>query len=144
MVWYSHLFQNFPQFIVIHTVKGFDIVNKAEIDVILELSCFFHDPADVGNLISGSSASIRFCQFLLGFVFCRFYSHRCFLCCFHYLEGFPGGSDGKGSACNAGDLGLIPESGTSPGEGNGSPFQYSCLENYTDRGAWRAAVCGVA
>ena len=56
MVWYSHVFQNFPQFIVIHTVKGFGIVNKAEIDVFLELSCFFHDPADVGNLISGSSA----------------------------------------------------------------------------------------
>ena len=56
MVWYSHLFQNFPQFIVIHTVKGFYIENKAEIDVFLELSCFFHDPADVGNLISGSSA----------------------------------------------------------------------------------------
>ena len=56
MVWYSHVFQNFPQFIVIHTVKGFGIVNKAEIDVVLELSCFFHDPADVGNLISGSSA----------------------------------------------------------------------------------------
>ena len=55
MVWYSHLFQNFPQFIVIHTVKGFGIVNKAEIDVFLELSCFFYDPADVGNLISGSS-----------------------------------------------------------------------------------------
>ena len=56
MVWYSHLFQNFPQFIVIHPVKGFGIVNKAEIDVFLELSCFFHDPADVGNLISVSSA----------------------------------------------------------------------------------------
>ena len=56
MVWYSHLSQNFPQFLVIHTVKGFGIVNKAEIDVFLELSCFFHDPADVGNLISGSSA----------------------------------------------------------------------------------------
>ena len=56
MVWYSHLFQNFPQLIVIHTVKGFGIVNKAEIDVFLELSCFFHDPADVANLISGSSA----------------------------------------------------------------------------------------
>ena len=56
MVWYSHLFQNFPQFLVIHTVKGFVIVNKAEIDVFLELSSFFHDPADVGNLISGSSA----------------------------------------------------------------------------------------
>ena len=54
MVWYSHLLKNF-QFIVIHTVKGFGIVNKAEIDVFMELSCFFDDPADVGNLISGSS-----------------------------------------------------------------------------------------
>ena len=56
MVWYSHLLKNFPQFIVIHTVKGFGIVNKAEIDVFLELICFLDDPADVGNLISGSSA----------------------------------------------------------------------------------------
>ena len=56
MVRYSHLFQNFPQFIVVHTVRGFGIVNKAEIDVFLELSCFFDDPADVGDLISGSSA----------------------------------------------------------------------------------------
>ena len=56
VVWYSHLFQNFPQFIVIHTLKGLGIVNKAEIDVFLELSCFFDDPANVGNLISSSSA----------------------------------------------------------------------------------------
>ena len=56
VVWYSHLLQNLPQFIVIHTVEGFGIVNKEEIDVFLELSCFFDDPADVGNLISGSSA----------------------------------------------------------------------------------------
>ena len=56
VVWYSHLFQNFPQFIVIHTVKGFGVVNKTEIDVFLELSCFFDDPLYVGNLISGSSA----------------------------------------------------------------------------------------
>ena len=56
MVWYFHLFQSFPQFIVIHTVKGFIIVNEAEVDVFLELSCFFSDPVDVGNLISGSSA----------------------------------------------------------------------------------------
>ena len=56
MLWYSHLFQNFPQFIVIHTVKGFGIINKAEIDAFLELSCFSDDPVDVGNLISGSSA----------------------------------------------------------------------------------------
>ena len=56
MVWYSHLFKNFPQFIVIHTVKGFSVVNEAEVDVFLEFSCFFYDPVDVSNLISGSSA----------------------------------------------------------------------------------------
>ena len=56
MVWYSHPFKNFPHFVVIHTVKGFSMVNKAEIDVSLEFSCFFYDPMDVGNLISGSSA----------------------------------------------------------------------------------------
>ena len=56
VIWYSHLFKNFPQFVVIHTVKGFSIVNEAEVDVFLELSCFFDNPADVGNLISGSSA----------------------------------------------------------------------------------------
>ena len=56
MVWYSHLFQNFPQFVVIHIVKGVGIVNKTEVDAFLELSCFFDDPVDVGNLISGSSA----------------------------------------------------------------------------------------
>ena len=55
VVWYSHIFKNFPHFLVIHTVKGFVIVNKAEIDVFLELSCFLDDPTDVGNLISGSS-----------------------------------------------------------------------------------------
>ena len=56
MVWYSHLLKNFPQFVAIHTAKGFGIVNKAEVDVFLELSCVFSDPTDVGNLISGSSA----------------------------------------------------------------------------------------
>ena len=69
MVWCSHLFQNFPQFTVIHTGKGFGIVNKAEIDVFLELSCFFSDPEDVGNLISGSSAfsksSLNICKFMV-------------------------------------------------------------------------------
>ena len=69
MVWYPHLFQNFPQFIVIHTVKGFGIANKAEIDVFLELSCFFDEPADVGNLISGSSdflkASLNIWKFMV-------------------------------------------------------------------------------
>ena len=56
MVWYSHLFKNFPQFILIHTIKGVSVVNEADIDVSLELSCFFYDPTDDGNLISGSSA----------------------------------------------------------------------------------------
>ena len=56
MVWYSHLFENFPQFVVLHIVKGLGIANKTKIDVFLEISCFFDDPVDVGNLISGSSA----------------------------------------------------------------------------------------
>ena len=56
MVWYSYLFKNFPQYVVIHTVKGFTVVNEAEVDVFVESSCFFFDPTDVGNLISGSSA----------------------------------------------------------------------------------------
>ena len=56
MVWYFNLLKNFPQFVVIHTVKGFGVVNKADVEVFLELSCFFYDPTDVGNLISGSSA----------------------------------------------------------------------------------------
>ena len=60
MVWYSHLLKNFPEIVVIHKVKGFGIVNKAEIDVFLKLSCFFDDPADIGNLISGSSPFSKF------------------------------------------------------------------------------------
>ena len=56
MTWYSHLFKNFPQIVVIHTVKGFSVVNEAEVDAFLEFPCFFNDPADVGNLISGCSA----------------------------------------------------------------------------------------
>ena len=69
MVWYSHLLKNFPQLIVIHTVKGFGIVKKAEIDVFLELSCFFDDPTDVGNLTSGSSAFSKFCLNIWKFMF---------------------------------------------------------------------------
>ena len=61
MVWYSHLFQNFPQFVVIHTVKGVSIVKEAEVDIFLELFCIFNDPKDVGNLISGSSAFSKSC-----------------------------------------------------------------------------------
>ena len=69
MVWYSHFLKNFPQFVVIHTVKGFGVVNEAEVDVFLEFSSFFYDPADVGNLISGSSAfsksSLNICEFMV-------------------------------------------------------------------------------
>ena len=59
MVWYSHLLKNFPQSVVIYTVKGFGVINKAEVDVFLELSCFFDDPTDLGNLISGSCAFLN-------------------------------------------------------------------------------------
>ena len=59
MVWYSHLFEKFPQFVVIHTIKGFFIVNEAKVDVFLEFSCFFYDPTDVGNLSSSSSAFLK-------------------------------------------------------------------------------------
>ena len=69
MVWYSHLLKNFPHIVLVHTVKGFGIVNKAEVDVFLELSCFSYDPTDVGSLISGSSAfsksSLNICKFLV-------------------------------------------------------------------------------
>ena len=81
MFWYSHLFKNFPPFVVIHIVKGFGIVNKAEVDVFLELSCIFDDPTDVGNLISGSSA------FSFFFIFsCTFISWR--LITLQYCSGF--------------------------------------------------------
>ena len=96
---------------MIHTVKGFGIVNKAEIDVFLELSCFFHDPADVGNLISGSSAFSKTSYDL------NLYQYG--------LTDFPGSSAGKESACNAGDPGLTPGSGRSLGGGIGYPLQYS-------------------
>ena len=73
MVWYSQLFENFPQFVVIHTVKGFGIVNKTEIDLFLELPCFFNDTADVGNLISGSYAfyktSLNIWKFMVRILF---------------------------------------------------------------------------
>ena len=116
-------FQNFPQFIVIHTVKGFGIVNKAEIDVFLELSCFFDDPADVGNLISGSSAfsksSLNIWKFTVHVLLKP------------GLENFAHYFTRVWNECNC------------VGEGNGNPLQYSCLENPRDRGAWWAAVHGV-
>ena len=76
MVWYSHLLRNVPEFVVNHTVKGFGIVNKAEVHVFLELSCFFDDPSDVGNLISGSSAfsksRLNSWKFMVRVLFCVF------------------------------------------------------------------------
>ena len=68
MVWYSHLLKNFPQFVVIHTVKGFGIVNKCEVDIFLEFSCFFNDPMRFGTLISGSSASSKFSLYIWKFL----------------------------------------------------------------------------
>ena len=178
VAWYSQFFQNFPQFVVIHTVKDFVIVNKTEVDVFLELSCFFNDPTDVGNLISGSSAISKsslnnkslkifiyrwygdryrcieiqtYMEIKHNVVSVRnyFYPYICFMCkkraqntwgklklgmnmqldvmifeeisFWHHLRfsmGFPGGSDGKASACNAGDPGSFLGSGRSPGEGN--------------------------
>ena len=68
MVWYSHLFKNFPQFFVIHTVKGFCVVNQAEVGVFLEFLCFFYDPADAGNLISGSSTFLKYSLYIWKFL----------------------------------------------------------------------------
>ena len=68
MVWYSHFFKNFPKFVVIHTVEGFSIVNEAEVNIFLEFSCFFYDPTNVGNLISGSSAFSKFKLYIWKFM----------------------------------------------------------------------------
>ena len=184
MVWYSHLSQNCPQFIVIHTVKGFGIVNKAEIDVFLELSCFSHDPENVGNLISASSASLKPClcvwkvydRFFLFFsrqfttcnlpsIFTKYCNLKLRRSNHHSLSPISSMyfeivavyfvfsklsishtlslasqvlavKNPPASARDTRDAGLIPGSGRSPGEGNGKPLQYSCLENSTDRGAW--------
>ena len=96
VVWYSHLFQYFPQFIVIHTVKVFGIVNKAEIDVFVELSCFFDDPADVGNLISGSSAFSKTSLNIWKFTVHYFKSWKMTLwkCCTQYASKFGNLSSG--------------------------------------------------
>ena len=112
--WYSHLLKNFPQFVVIHTVKGVSVVNEADV----------------------------FSGILLIFP----WSNECWqsniwLLCF--FLGFSGGSEVKASTCNVGDLGSIPGSGRCPGEGNGNPLQYSCLDNPMDGGAWWDTVHGV-
>ena len=115
VVCYSHLFKNIPQFIVIHTVKGFGIVNKTEIDVFLELSCFFNDPMDVDNLISGSSAFSK--SSLNIWMFTVHVMLKTGLENFeHYFISMSGDS---------GDAGLILGSGISHGDGNGNPLQIS-------------------
>ena len=120
-----------------HTVKCFGIVNKAEIDIFLELSCFFNDPMDVGNLISVSAAfsktSLNIWKFTVHVLLKRGLENF-----EHYFASvdFPCGSHSKASVYNAGDLGLIPGLGRFPGEGNGNPLQYPCLESPMDGGAW--------
>ena len=145
VIWYSHLFKNFPQFVVIHTVKGFGIVNKAEIDVFLVLSCFLiiQQMLALWSLVPLPFLNSAWTSGSSLFTYCWSLAWR--------IWGFPGDSEVKASACNAEELVLItesdpwiPGSGRSPGEGNGNPLQYSCLENPMDRGAWWPTVHGVA
>ena len=123
MLWYSHLLKNVPQFVVIHTVKGFGVVNKAEVDVFLELSCFFDDSTDVSNLISGSSAFSK-----TGLNIWKFTVH---ILLKPGLENF----EYHSAKCMrgvqlCGSLSLLWHCLY------GNPLQYSCLENPMDRGAW--------
>ena len=149
------IFQNFPQFVVIHTVKGFGIVNKAEVDVFLDLSCFFNDPTDVGNLISGSSAfpktSLNIWKFMVHILlrpglenFEHYFTSVWDECNCVVVWAFFGiytldeWINEYYSTCKAGDTGLIPGSKRSPEGGKGNPLQVSFLENPMDRGAWWA------
>ena len=116
MVCYFRLFKNFPQFVVIHTIKSFSVVSEAEVDVFLEFSCFSYDPTDVSSLI-----------YIYNYIF---------------KSGFPGGSVVKNLPANTGVVGSILELGSFPGEGNGNLLQFSCLGNPMDRGAWWATVHG--
>ena len=109
VVWYSHLFHNFPQFVLMHTVKGFGIVHKAEVDFFSETLLLFDDPMDIGNFISGSSAFSKSTLNIWKFTI--------------HVLGFLCGSAGKESTHNVGDLGSIPGLGRSPGEGKGYPLQ---------------------
>ena len=119
MVWYSHLFQNFSQFIVIHTVRCFNVVNEAEVYVFLEFSYFLYDPVDVGNLISGSAAFLKSSLYIWKFSVTYCWSLGWRILCIMWNE------------CNC------------AGEGNSNSHQYSCLKNPMDEGAWYATVHGV-
>ena len=122
IVCYSHLLKNFPQFVVIHTVKGFSVVNEAEIDVFPEFPCFLYGPMNVGNLISGSSAfskpSLNICKFSVHVLLKS------------SLKNFEYYFVSMWNECNWVVV------WTFFGEGNGTPLQYSCLENPMDGGAW--------
>ena len=122
VVLYSHLFKNFPQFVVIHIVKGFGIVNKAEVNGFLKLSCFLYDPTDVGNLISGSSAFSKSNSNIWKFMVHILLKPG--------LEKFEHYSTSVWDECNCAVVWAFF------GEGSGTPLQYSCLENPMDRGAW--------
>ena len=130
VVWYFHLFKNFPQLVVIQTVKGFSVVHEAAVDAFLEFACFFYEPTDVGNLISDSSAfsksSLNIYWFLVHVLLKP--SLENFEHSFASMI-FPSGSAGKESSCSGGDLGSVSGLGRSPGEGKGYPLQYSGLES---------------
>ena len=115
VVWYSHLFQNFPQFVVIHTVKDFGVVNKAEIDVFLKLSCF-----------------VLFFFLIIQWMLAIWSLVPLPSLIKNLKKGFLCASAGKKSICNVGDLDSIPGLGRSPGEGNSYPLQYPGLENSMD------------
>ena len=142
MVWYSHLFRNFPQFIVIHTVKGFGKVNKAEIDVFLELSCFFDDPVDVGNLISGSSAfSKTSLSIWKGTQKTR--DHRLWNLinnfksqCHSFLTLSSWTSHLSSSLKQTDNIQCCRDVECVCGTVSGNPLHYPCLGNPMDRGAW--------
>ena len=143
VIWYAHLFKYFPQFVVIHTVKGFNTLNKAEVGVFLEFSCFSYGPRDVGNLIFGSSAfskpSLNIWKFSVHILlkpnlenFEHYFTTMWNECnCAVVWRGFPGTSAGKESTSNAGDPGLIPGSGRSTEEGIGYSLQYSWVSLVT-------------
>ena len=130
MVWYSHLLKNFPQFIVIHTVKVFSIVNEAEVDVFLEFFCFFYDVYRCWPFDLWSSAFSKSSLYTWKFSVHVLLRPRLKVLSITLLA--PGSSIGKDSTCNVGDLHTIPGLGRSPGEGKGYPFQYSGLENSMD------------
>ena len=171
MVRYSHLFQNFPQFVVIHTIKGFDIVNKAKVDVFLELSCFFDDPADVGNLISGFSLESDIIECKVKWALGSITMNKA-----RGGDGIPGerfqilrddALKVPHSICQQiwksqqwpqnwkrSVFISIPKKGNAKecsnyrtitliSHRNGNPLQCSCQENPRDEGAWWAAVYGV-